>query len=52
MDAGEQKALDDIAKHGCHIINLLAEGELPEFSYSVGIQQQDTTCPQLSGAVQ
>lgn len=39
MDAGEKKALDDIAKHGCHIINVLAEGELPEFSYSVGIQQ-------------
>ncbi|TKB57888.1 MAG: DUF4262 domain-containing protein [Nitrospira sp.] len=39
MDAGEQKALDDIATHGCHIINVLAEGEQPEFSYSVGIQQ-------------
>ena len=39
MDAGEQKALDDIARHGCHIINVLAEGELSEFSYSVGIQQ-------------
>ena len=39
MDAGKQKALDDIAKHGCHIINVSAEGELPSFSYSVGIQQ-------------
>jgi len=39
VDAGEQKALDDIATHGYHIINVSAEGELPSFSYSVGIQQ-------------
>src|SRR5438128_1624775 len=39
MDAGEKKALDDIAKYGCHIIQVMAEGDLPPFSYSVGIQQ-------------
>ena len=37
MDADEQKALDDIEKYGCHIIYVMAEGEAPPFSYSIGI---------------
>jgi hypothetical protein len=39
MDAGEQKALADIDQYGCHVIHVAAEGELPPFSYSVGIQR-------------
>lgn len=37
MDPGEQKALDDIAEYGCHVIHVLEEGDLPPFVYSVGI---------------
>lgn len=36
-DPAEQKALDDIAAYGCHIIQVLAEGSAPPFSYSIGI---------------
>jgi len=39
MDPGEQKALRDIEQYGCHVIHVLAEGDLPPFSYSVGIEQ-------------
>lgn len=37
MDASEQKAVEDVAQHGCHILHVLEEGDLPPFSYSVGI---------------
>ena len=37
MDPAEQKALDDIDRYGCHIIHVMAEDDLPPFSYSVGI---------------
>ena len=37
MDVHEQKALDDIEKHGCHILQVMEEGELPPFSYSIGL---------------
>jgi hypothetical protein len=37
MGAREQKALDDIAKYGCHVLHVFEEGDLPPFSYSVGI---------------
>jgi hypothetical protein len=33
------KALADIEKYGCHVIHVSAEGDLPPFSYSVGIQR-------------
>lgn len=33
----EQKALGDIKKYGCHIFHVMEEGELPPFSYSIGI---------------
>jgi hypothetical protein len=39
IDPREQKALEDIRTHGCHVIHVLEEGSLPPFSYSVGIQQ-------------
>lgn len=34
----DKKALDDIKQYGCHVIHVL-EGDLPPFSYSVGIQK-------------
>jgi hypothetical protein len=37
MNSGEQKALEDIDKHGCHVLHILEEGKLPPFSYSLGI---------------
>lgn len=46
MDAGEQKALDDIEQFGCHILHIMAEGELPSFSYTVGIQRT-SNAPEL-----
>ncbi|HEY3306051.1 MAG TPA: DUF4262 domain-containing protein [Candidatus Binatia bacterium] len=39
MDSNDEKVLADIAQHGCHIIHVLEEGDLPPFSYSVGIQK-------------
>ncbi len=39
VDPGEQTALADIEQYGCHIVHVLAEGTLPPFSYSVGIQR-------------
>ena len=38
-DEFEAKALADIEKYGCHVIRVFAEGGLPEFCYSVGIQK-------------
>jgi hypothetical protein len=35
----DAKALADIAQYGLHIINVAAEGDLPPFSYSIGIEQ-------------
>ena len=39
MEKGERKALDDIEKHGLHIINVMEEKDLPPFSYSIGIEK-------------
>jgi hypothetical protein len=39
MDEAEKKCLEDIENFGCHIIHVLAEGDLPPFSYSVGIER-------------
>jgi hypothetical protein len=39
MDAGEQKALDDIEAYGCHVIHVLEDEKGPPFSYSVGVQK-------------
>jgi len=37
IDPREAKALADIDRYGCHVIHVAAEGDLPPFSYSVGI---------------
>jgi Domain of unknown function (DUF4262) len=39
MDASERKALEDIQQHGCHIIYVMAEDDLPPFAYTIGIQR-------------
>ena len=35
LDEQEQKALTDIAKFGCHVLNVMEGEEQPEFSYSI-----------------
>ena len=37
--AANAKALSNIEQYGCHVIHVAGEGELPPFSYSVGIQR-------------
>lgn len=39
MDPRERKALADIDRYGCHVINVMAEDELPPFTYSVGVSR-------------
>ena len=46
MDKGEEKALDDIDKYGCHILHVIEEGEYPRFSYSIGIEKK-TSQPEI-----
>ena len=37
LDAHEQRCVDDVREHGCHILQVFdPEGEEPDFSYSVG----------------
>jgi hypothetical protein len=36
-DNHEQKALDDVQHYGLHVVNVLEEGDLPPFTYSVGL---------------
>lgn len=36
-DSGDQKLLDNIAKYGWHCVHVMAEGDLPPFSYTVGL---------------
>lgn len=38
-DKGEQKVIDDIATYGWHCVNILTEGELPAYSFTVGLFQ-------------
>ena len=38
-DAGEQRVLDDIAKHGWHCVHILAEGDQGPYSFTVGLFQ-------------
>lgn len=40
MRPSEQKALGDIEKYGCHVLQVMAEGEYPPFSYSIGIYKK------------
>jgi hypothetical protein len=46
MDDADRKALQDIEQYGCHIIHVMAEGELPPFSYTVGVQRS-SQAPEL-----
>lgn len=39
LDESDKKALDDIKKYGCHILNVFEDGEYPNFTYSIGIEQ-------------
>jgi hypothetical protein len=46
VDKTEQLVLDNIERYGCHVWEIAAEGELPAFQYSVGIQRT-TGAPEL-----
>lgn len=37
---GDKRTRGDIEKFGCTVMHVLAEGKLPPFAYSIGIQQQ------------
>ena len=37
LDPEEQRVVDDVQRYGCHVVNVLAEGDEPEFSYTVGL---------------
>jgi hypothetical protein len=39
MDEGDRKTLEHIEKFGCSVLHIAAEGDLPPFTYSVGITQ-------------
>ncbi|MBL8523964.1 MAG: DUF4262 domain-containing protein [Betaproteobacteria bacterium] len=39
MDKSEEKALNDIANFGCHVLRVLEEEGHPPFCYSIGIKQ-------------
>jgi hypothetical protein len=39
LTSGDEKALADIEKYGCHVIHVLEDEEGPPFSYSVGVQK-------------
>lgn len=46
LDDHEKRALANIEQYGCHVLYVLGEGELPPFTYSVGIQKK-TSAPEL-----
>jgi len=39
IEAGEQKAVADVERYGCHVIHVMEEGGLPPFAYSLGIEK-------------
>lgn len=39
MDERDRKALEDIEKHGCHVLNVMEGEDQPCFSYSIGINK-------------
>lgn len=39
MDPGEEKALEDIDKYGCHILHVFEGEGNPRFTYSIGIEK-------------
>jgi len=38
-EAGEEKALADIEKFGCHVLHIMEDETGPRFSYSIGIEK-------------
>lgn len=39
-EASDRRVAGDVTKYGCHVISVFdPEGELPNFSYSIGIQE-------------
>lgn len=38
-EEGEAKALADIAEYGLHVMSVMEDGDLPPFTYSLGIEQ-------------
>jgi hypothetical protein len=36
-DPNDQRVIDDVERYGLHITNILAEGELPPFSFTIGL---------------
>ena len=38
MDQHEERALDNIKLHGCHVLQIMEEDDFPPFSYSIGIR--------------
>lgn len=39
MDEPDRKILQDIEQHGCSVMHISAEGDLPPFAFSVGISK-------------
>ncbi|WP_090449667.1 DUF4262 domain-containing protein [Dyella sp. OK004] len=39
MDEAENKCLSDVEKYGCQVRHVMAEGDSPPFSYSIGIER-------------
>src|SRR5512144_553940 len=37
VDPADQKVLDDVEKHGWHVVKVLPEAEFPGFAYTVGL---------------
>lgn len=37
---GDERTREDIAKYGCTVMHVMVEGELPPFTYSIGIQKE------------
>ena|ERR1043165_1981952 len=43
---GDPKTREDIDKHGCTVMHVMEEDELPPFAYSIGVTQQ-TGAPEV-----
>ena len=38
-DESEQRVIDDVANYGCHCVHIMADGEQPPYSFTVGLFQ-------------
>ncbi len=36
-DQSDQQVLDDVVRHGCHVVGVLADDQGPAYSYSIGL---------------